>query len=182
MYSRRKKYKKILSFVFGLSLILTLVAQAKTMESTEQQGQVCTDNNLIYHTCSDQLSTFKKQFEKSNKSKSKLLIVFGANWCPPCRKLSQNLEDASVLDKSVASLDRIHVGMSDMKGMDSTSGQQVLEYLNKVSGSHIKINYYPTVFIIDFEKGEILNIDRYPMADINKFTDFFKKIIKGEIN
>ncbi len=55
-------------------LLLPLVSFAKTP---------CNDSKSIYKVCANQKSIYEKAVQQAKKQK--ILLVFGAEWCPWCR-------------------------------------------------------------------------------------------------
>lgn len=50
-----------------------------------------------YDACADQMQTFAAALERARRHDRKLLVVFGADWCPWCRSIDANLQTAEYL-------------------------------------------------------------------------------------
>lgn len=51
-----------------------------------------------YDACADQMSKFTDALAKAQAANRKLLVVFGADWCPWCRTIDSNLPTADYLE------------------------------------------------------------------------------------
>jgi thioredoxin 1 len=75
----RNGMKTIWSIAAGLLITMSALAAAK----------------LPYDETSDAKADLKRALIQAHDSKKKVLVVFGANWCPDCRRLDKAIYDNS---------------------------------------------------------------------------------------
>ncbi len=163
------------TLVFSLNLFATEdCKECAEVGIPFQQDELCKDNDFIYQSCSDQLSKLKAKIKLSIENQKVLLMVFGANWCPPCQKADQNFQELELISDLFDYADIVHIGLSDVQSRKSLSGEEVLTYLKYHYPFQHKIIAYPTVVAFNFNNNKSKSSYRIP-----KDLAAFEKAIKG---
>ncbi len=92
-----------------LTLLFALAAVAMSMPAAAQWAvppaaytfetpSACPMAAKRYDACADQMAKFTEALAKAHGANRKLLVVFGADWCPWCRTVDGNLPTADYLE------------------------------------------------------------------------------------
>jgi thiol-disulfide isomerase/thioredoxin len=111
-----------------LTVMLALAAFARVTAATAQWAVPPTGYTFAapsacpmvwkrYDACADQMAKFTDALDKARESKRKLLVVFGADWCPWCRTIDGNLPGADYLDHAdlKGRIDVVNIAVSAAK-------------------------------------------------------------------
>jgi thiol-disulfide isomerase/thioredoxin len=95
--------RAFLSAAFSLMAVIaanTSAARAQWVTPQDYsytQLSLCPQSYARYQACDDQMATFTAAVTTAREKKRKLLVVFGADWCPWCRTIDTNLPTADYL-------------------------------------------------------------------------------------
>jgi thiol-disulfide isomerase/thioredoxin len=182
-YQSIPKARGYLILLISLIFSLNLFAKENCEECSEatkplQKDQLCKDNDFIYQACSDQLSKVKTKITFSIDNQKVLLMVFGANWCPPCQKADQNFQELELSSDVFDYAEIVHIGLSDIQFRKSQTGEEVLSYLiNQYQFQH-KIIAFPTVVAFNFNNNKSKSTHRLP-KDLTSFEKTIKNLIES---
>lgn len=119
-------------------------AQHKTHEMQAAHLQNC--GGKIYSKCEaadmNQITLFNAAVEEAIAQNKLIQIVFGADWCPPCNKLN---DDLKVRPDAVERMDQKYVTVKINVDRSATSGLKLANDL----GLYTKMRGIPTLFILD---------------------------------
>ena len=154
------RYKNTIN-VFLLITSIALLHGCSEGESTEQTAWPYSDVDYTHLEISNTLKNIGP-----NKS---LMLIFGANWCPTCRRLDASLKQPAIneyLDKKFDTI-KINVGDYD-KNQDL-----VKHYKTTLKG-------VPSIVILNRDNQVLERINPYKIAAIHKKgrTKFFEWIKK----
>jgi thiol-disulfide isomerase/thioredoxin len=94
----------ISSLLTAVATLLAHAGAASAQWATPQTGytfetpSACPLPAKRYDACADQMALFTAALAKAQAANRKLLVVFGADWCPWCRTIDGNLPTADYLD------------------------------------------------------------------------------------
>jgi thiol-disulfide isomerase/thioredoxin len=146
----------------GLGLLLAVLgaAPASAQWSLPPKGyvyaqlSVCPKAYVRYLACEDQMATFAAALQKARESKRKLLVVFGADWCPWCRTIDKNIDTADYLGHAdlKGKIEVVKIALNVLKDSRKVivpSGQAVQDLLAANMGADQPSGYIPFYALVD---------------------------------
>lgn len=118
----------------------------------------CDDAGQIYRVCSDQAVAYQSAEQSAQVAKKKLIVVFGAEWCPWCHSLHKIFQDPANQKAYEKEFALFEVGLYQDREK-SASGQAVLEKLMGYAGEKTEPKGIPILVVVD------------PLAPAARFID-----------
>jgi thiol-disulfide isomerase/thioredoxin len=136
------------------------------------QLSLCPQSYARYQACDDQMALFTAAVTAAREKKRKLLVVFGADWCPWCRTIDGNLPTPDYLGHPDLKdrIDVVKIALNVLKNGRKVivpSGQAVQDLVAKNMLPDRPEGYIPFYAVINPENGRVavgLANDRF--ADI----------------
>jgi thiol-disulfide isomerase/thioredoxin len=148
--------------VLGLGLLLAALAAApaNAQWSLPPKGyayiqlSVCPKAYERYLACEDQMARFAAAVSKARDNKRKLLVIFGADWCPWCRTIDKNIDTAEYLEHAElrGKVDVVKIALNVLKDSRKVivpSGQAVQDLLAANMGADQPSGYIPFYALVD---------------------------------
>jgi thiol-disulfide isomerase/thioredoxin len=146
----------------GLALLLATAAAvpASAQWSLPPKGyayaqlSVCPKQYERYLACGDQMAIFAVALQKAHENKRKLLVIFGADWCPWCRTIDKNIDTAEYLGHAelTGKIEVVKIALNVLKDgrkMIVPSGQAVQDLLGANMGADQPSGYIPFYALVD---------------------------------
>lgn len=113
----------------------------------------------IYDACADQVQLFRDAAARARAGGKLLLVVFGADWCPDCRRLDKLLPTADVLEHAdlAGRFEVVSIAVSVVVGgrlIDVWGGVHVLREVAAKAGKREKIKGIPYGAVVDPQSDE----------------------------
>jgi thiol-disulfide isomerase/thioredoxin len=139
--------------------LLVLVTQPAAAQWAAPRGYAavipdgCPLEKGIYAACEDQMKLFSEAVARSRESGRQLLVFFGADWCPWCRRFNKLLGTGVLEEKDLAGrIDIVPIAVSVVSGgrkVDVTSGDDVASYIGEKTGNDIAVTSLPYFLLVD---------------------------------
>ncbi len=118
------------------------------------QLSVCPKTYVRYLACDDQMALFAAAMVKARENKHKLLVIFGADWCPWCRAIDTNIDTAEYLDHAElrGKVDVVKIALNVLKDSRKVivpSGQAVQDLLGASMAVDQPSGYIPFYALVD---------------------------------
>jgi thiol-disulfide isomerase/thioredoxin len=118
------------------------------------QLSVCPKAYVRYLACEDQMAIFTAALGRARENKRKLLVIFGADWCPWCRTIDKNIDTADYLEHRdlKGKVDVVKIALNVLKDSRKVivpSGQAVQDLLAANMGVDQPSGYIPFYALVD---------------------------------
>jgi thiol-disulfide isomerase/thioredoxin len=164
----------------GLGLLLATlgVAPANAQWSLPPKGyaytqlSVCPKAYERYLACEDQMARFTAAVAKARENKHKLLVIFGADWCPWCRTIDKNIDTAEYLEHAElkGKVDVVKIALNVLKDSRKVivpSGQAVQDLLGQNMTVDQPSGYIPFYALVDpSAEGPSIGLQNGRFADV----------------
>jgi thiol-disulfide isomerase/thioredoxin len=150
------------TIAIGLGLLLAALssAPANAQWSLPPQGYVYAQLSLCpktyerYLACEDQMARFAAALAKARENKRKLLVIFGADWCPWCRTIDKNVDTADYLEHAElqGKVEVVKIALNVLKDSRKVivpSGQAVQDLLAANMAVDRPSGYIPFYALVD---------------------------------
>jgi thiol-disulfide isomerase/thioredoxin len=139
--------------------LLVLVSQPAAAQWAAPQGYAavipdgCPLKKGIYAPCEDQMKLFTEAVARSRESGRQLLVFFGADWCPWCRRFNKLLGKGVLEGKELdGRVDVVPIAVSVVsqgRKTDVTSGDDVASYIGAKTGNDLVVTSLPYFLLVD---------------------------------
>lgn len=164
--------KSVIIAVLAL-LALAVPAQAQWVTPADYKYEPlaeCPQPAVRYRPCEDQMAILAKALDDARAKGRKLLIVFGADWCPWCRLIESNLPKPDYLGHdAVAGIDVVNIAMSvriDKKKIPVPSGKAAQAFLTRAAMGPKSTGGIPFYTLIDPAKAGAVTMENGQFADV----------------
>jgi thioredoxin-related protein len=176
---RRVRYARAIVFAVSLTLASGLAHADWPLPPQGyiyKEAEGCPAPGQTYKPCVDHMAAFKDAIARAAQSDRKLLIVFGADWCPWCKALDKSLPSADVLDHAdlKGKVELLKVATSAIingKRVKVTSGQEVFDLILETSTGDLPAGI-PSFALVDPKRpGRAIVRESVPVEDNSNGRD-----------
>ena len=124
------------------------------------QLSVCPQTYVRYLACDDQMARFSAALAKAREGKRKLLVVFGADWCPWCQTIDKNVMAAEYLNHPdlIDKFEVVKIALNVLQNSRKVivpSGQAVLDLVSANIRPDKPEGYIPFYAIVDPDENRL---------------------------
>jgi thiol-disulfide isomerase/thioredoxin len=136
------------------------------------QLSLCPKTYERYLACEDQMARFAAAVVKARDNKRKLLVIFGADWCPWCRTIDKNIFTAEYLEHAElkGKVDVVKIALNVLKDSHKVivpSGQAVQDLLAQSMGVDQPSGYIPFYALVEpTAEGLSIGLQNGRFADV----------------
>jgi thioredoxin-related protein len=136
------------------------------------QLSLCPKAYERYLACEDQMARFAAAVVKAHENKRKLLVIFGADWCPWCRTIDKNIFTAEYLEHAElkGKVDVVKIALNVLKDSHKVivpSGQAVQDMLGASMAVDQPSGYIPFYALVDpTAEGVSVGLQNGRFADV----------------